>query len=56
MNLATELVTAGKDELLKYLDENPSFDKWKLIPTFMEGYKKQLAHYVRLFGQENKAW
>lgn len=56
VNLATELVTAGKDRLLEYLEENPNFDKWQLIPQFMEGYKEKLAHYVRLFDQENKAW
>lgn len=56
VNLATELVTAGKDAMLAYLDENPNFDKWKLIPAFMDGYKEKLAHYVKLFGQDGKAW
>ena len=41
-------------ELLRKI--NPNFDKWKLIPVFMEGYKEKLAHYVRLFGQDNQAW
>ena len=50
-----------KEEILnralnKYLEENPNFDKWKLIPMFMEGYKDKLKHYVKLFGQDNKAW
>ena len=54
VNLATDLVVAGKEELDEFF-KDPNFDKWKLIPTFINGYKKKLAHYVRLFGQENKA-
>lgn len=55
VNLATELVVAGKEELEKFF-ENPNFDKWQLIPTYIKGYSDRLAHYVKLFGQEGKAW
>lgn len=55
INLATDLIVAGKEELDEFF-KDPNFDKWKLIPTFKNGYKKKLAHYVRLFGQDNKAW
>lgn len=55
VNLATELIVAGKEELERFF-ENPNFDKWELIPSFKKGYKNKLAHYVKLFGQENKAW
>lgn len=55
VNLATELVVAGKEELEEFI-KDPNFDKWKLIPSFINGYKKRLAHYVRLFQQHDKAW
>lgn len=55
VNLATELVVAGKEELVKFF-EDPNFDKWQLIPTFIKGYSDRLAHYVKLFGQDGKAW
>lgn len=55
VNLATELVVAGKEELVKFF-ENPNFDKWQLMPTFIKGYSDRLTHYVKLFGQEGKAW
>ncbi|WP_279138909.1 class II fructose-bisphosphate aldolase [Faecalicoccus pleomorphus] len=55
VNLATELIVAGKEELVKFF-EDPNFDKWKLIPTFKKGYKDRLAHYVKLFDQADKAW
>lgn len=55
VNLATELVVAGKEELEKFI-QDPNFDKWKLIPSFIKGYEDRLAHYVKLFGQEGKAW
>lgn len=55
VNLATELIVAGKEELVKFF-EDPNFDKWKLIPTFKKGYKDRLAHYVKLFNQADKAW
>lgn len=55
VNLATDLVVSGKEELEEFI-KNPNFDKWQLIPSFIRGYKNKLAHYVRLFGQENKAW
>ena len=55
VNLATELIVAGKEELVKFF-EDPNFDKWKLIPSFIKGYEDRLAHYVKLFGQEGKAW
>lgn len=56
VNLATELVTAGKESLENYLENNPKWDKWKLMPAFDEGYSGRLAHYVMLFGQDGKAW
>jgi len=55
VNLATELVVAGKEELVEFF-KDPNFDKWKLIPTFIKGYSDRLAHYVKLFGQDGKAW
>ena len=55
VNLATELVTAGKEALEEFF-KNPNFDKWELIPTFTRGYSEKLAHYVKLFGQDGKAW
>lgn len=55
VNLATELVVAGKEELEEFI-KDPNFDKWKLIPSFINGYKERLAHYVRLFQQHDKAW
>lgn len=55
VNLATELVVAGKEELEVFI-QDPNFDKWKLIPSFIKGYSDRLEHYVKLFGQENQAW
>lgn len=55
VNLATELVTAGKESLEEFF-KNPNFDKWELIPAFTKGYSDKLAHYVKLFGQDGKAW
>ena len=55
VNLATELVYAGKDTLAEFI-KNPKFDKWKLMPAFIEGYSDRLSHYVKLFGQDGKAW
>lgn len=55
VNLATELVVAGKEELEDFI-KDPNFDKWQLIPSYIKGYKNRLAHYVKLFNQENKAW
>ena len=55
VNLATELIVAGKEELEDFI-KDPNFDKWKLIPTFKKGYKNRLAHYVELFDQAGKAW
>lgn len=55
VNLATELVIAGKEELEEFI-KDPNFDKWKLIPSFIKGYSDRLAHYVKLFGQDGKAW
>ncbi|MEA5017571.1 MAG: class II fructose-bisphosphate aldolase [Erysipelotrichaceae bacterium] len=55
VNLATELVVSGKEELVEFF-KDPNFDKWQLIPTFIKGYSERLAHYVRLFGQDGKAW
>lgn len=55
VNLATELIVAGKEELEEFI-KDPNFDKWQLTPTFIKGYKNRLAHYVKLFGQDNKAW
>lgn len=55
VNLATELVVAGKEELEDFI-KDPNFDKWKLMPSFIKGYKDRLTHYVKLFGQENRAW
>jgi len=55
VNLATDLIVAGKEALETFI-QDPNFDKWKLIPTFKDGYKKRLAHYVKLFHQDGKAW
>lgn len=55
VNLATELIVAGKEELESFI-KDPDFDKWQLIPSFIKGYKERLTHYVKLFGQDNKAW
>lgn len=55
VNLATELVVAGKEELEEFF-KDPNFDKWKLIPAYIRGYSGKLAHYVKLFGQDGKAW
>lgn len=55
VNLATELIVAGKEELEVFI-KNPNFDKWQLIPSFKKGYKNRLAHYVQLFDQAGKAW
>lgn len=55
VNLATELIVAGKEELEKFI-KDPNFDKWKLIPSFKKGYMDRLSHYVELFGQKGKAW
>ena len=55
VNLATELIVAGKEELEGFI-KDPNFDKWKLIPAFKKGYKDRLAHYVELFDQAGKAW
>lgn len=55
VNLATELVVAGKEELEEFI-KDPNFDKWKLIPSFIKGYSDRLEHYVKLFGQDGKAW
>lgn len=55
VNLATELIVAGKEELEKFI-KDPNFDKWKLIPSFKKGYMDRLGHYVELFGQKGKAW
>lgn len=55
VNLATELIVAGKEELEIFM-KDPNFDKWKLIPSFKKGYMDRLAHYIKLFHQDNKAW
>lgn len=55
VNLATELIVAGKEELEEFI-KNPNFDKWQLIPSFKKGYMDRLGHYVTLFGQNDKAW
>ena len=55
VNLATELIVAGKEELEEFI-KDPNFDKWKLIPSFKKGYKDRLTHYVKLFDQADKAW
>lgn len=55
VNLATELVVAGKEELESFM-QDPNFDKWKLIPAFIKGYEDRLTHYIKLFGQEGRAW
>lgn len=55
VNLATELIVAGKEELEEFI-KDPNFDKWKLIPSFKKGYMDRLSHYVELFGQKGKAW
>lgn len=55
VNLATELIVAGKEELEEFI-KNPLFDKWQLIPAFKRGYMKRLSHYVELFDQAGKAW
>ena len=48
VNLATELIVAGKEELEEFI-KDPNFDKWQLIPTFKRGYMNRLGHYVELF-------
>ncbi len=53
VNLATDLIQSGR-EALEAAFVDPDYDKWKIIPTFIEGYKKRLAHYVMLFGQNNR--
>ena len=55
VNLATELVVAGRDTLAEFI-QNPKFDKWELMPSFIKGYSDKLEHYVRLFDQVDKAW
>ncbi len=55
VNLATELVVAGKEELETFIQDK-NFDKWQLIPSFIKGYSDRLEHYVNLFDQENRAW
>ncbi len=55
VNLATELIVAGKEELEEFI-KDPNFDKWQLIPTFKRGYMNRLGHYVELFDQAGKAW
>lgn len=55
VNLATELVVAGKEELETFIQDK-NFDKWQLIPSFIKGYSDRLEHYVKLFDQENRAW
>lgn len=55
VNLATELIVAGKEELEEFI-KDPNFDKWQLIPSFKRGYMNRLAHYVELFDQAGKAW
>lgn len=55
VNLATDLIVAGKEELAEFI-KDPNFDKWQLIPTFKRGYKNRLRHYVELFDQAGKAW
>lgn len=55
VNLATELIVAGKEELAEFI-KDPNFDKWQLIPSFKKGYMDKLAHYVKLFQQDGKAW
>ena len=55
VNLTTELVVAGKEELETFIQDK-NFDKWQLIPSFIKGYSDRLEHYVNLFDQENRAW
>lgn len=55
VNLATELIVAGKEELAEFI-KDPNFDKWQLIPSFKRGYMDKLGHYVELFHQANQAW
>ena len=55
VNLATELVVAGQEELETFIQDK-NFDKWQLIPSFIKGYSDRLEHYVNLFDQENRAW
>lgn len=55
VNLATELVVAGKEELETFIQDK-NFDNWQLIPSFIKGYSDRLEHYVKLFDQENRAW
>ena len=38
VNLATELIVAGKEELEDFI-KDPNFDKWKLIPAFKKGIR-----------------
>ena len=54
INLATDLLMAGREALEKAFVD-PDYDKWKIMPTFIKGYKEKLAHYVMLFGQNNRA-
>jgi len=55
VNLATDLIIAGRDTLAEYIAQ-PDFDKWKLLPSFIKGYSAKLSHYVELFNQAEKAW
>ena len=55
VDIATELVVAGKEELETFIQDK-NFDKWQLIPSFIKGYSDRLEHYVNLFDQENRAW
>lgn len=54
VNLATDLIQSGR-EALEEAFKDPNYDKWKITPTFIRGYKERLAHYVMLFGQNNRA-
>ena len=55
VNLATDLFKAAKNSLLAGLEKDPNMWMYDLMPTYLDGYKQKLAHYVKLFGQDHRA-
>lgn len=55
VNLCTDLFQAAKANYDRKIAEDPKMWVYSYTPAFMDGYKDKLAHYVKLFGQDNRA-
>ena len=56
VNLCSDLYIAGKERILKACSEGPEFKTFEFYSVFLAGFKDKLRHYVKIFGQDGKAW